>query len=1430
MATRRSAPAASTTLYFVLGAVLAVPFGVWQRLPGLAFSLGILVIGGLVEPAPVMTGRRVAGRAPLPADEREEHLIDSHRMWRDLRWRLVVPNRDWLPGWPVRLTWLLALTASWFALALPVTKPEYALLDALAAYILAVQIPASRRRSDHDCPGVRLDTFTAGLSWCSTAAIPLGLLAGVAGFIGPQMAHGRWPLVIPAVPVALTVPPLGLAGAAAGLYPTWSSAALTSWRTLVRQAALWRVRWEVLKVDPPPVLLSVSEVGQFVVETFTAPPQEGWAGMRPKSPKLAPLVGGGMSATIIPVLDEANGAPVPGTIHQGRFAVVTAPASLPPIPSLPRATADEVLVAARVAAERACVLLGFSPVVLSDPQPLHADDSETGAWRITGDWPEGPGWVTARSSGWPAEFSSALGVEAVADHRPDTGQILAGDLDDTDWADPASATKVEQIRFEDTWTHRWSAVVKSNVNPPVVAHSETRDITYKGVTIHRAVFQVRSGLNPVDHVNAKTESALKTAIQQVPFVSVTGYPARGGRAGIRHSQAFTVCYSTQAVPASPDRVSDEREGSRVILAAQVNAMFDAARLARPELTEANCLTATVSAFTVASIWRIGLRLYGGVTLADVQAGAERMRAHVGVPWLRVDDAPDGVTLYAGVRPEDGSVKSPRVRFDLARLDWDHAWLAAKVRGHAGLTPSLTAFEDVPTNPAVHVATFELPKGTSVPAIAKALPELRTATGNSFVEIDRERTDASTLVLLVSQHDPMPKSFPWTPDGVTERSNAIPLGVGVSGEPETWDLGNSPHLGVIGKSGSGKSATMTLAITGALLAGWDVVVVDPMKGGADFKFAEDFTLAFADDLASASATMRWVIKEVERRKNLNATHGAPSFADLPATIRPRRLVVVIDEFVSLVEKQGNVPRTPYADPEMEIERLAQVEANTFKDDIGSIAGRISKEARSAGVHLVVGAIKMRTTDLEKVPGGGTLKTSLARMLLGMTSLGDRASALNNADLAPSLDGTIGAGRGLYEPAVGLPRLIQTAFSPTNELAAMIAAVREPVDKVDTGPVARKSTTGTPLVQEVDVDTSWADTPIDLGDDIDLDALMAESAPSSNSELDSELDSESNSESNSDQFPPEDHMPDHTAPVIPVGTDADGVLVDWRLSSTPNLVVVAGDQERIEIIDRIVAAAVDGGAIIATVGCEFEGIEPARSADTVRDVAALSAWVSFTVAARRLLAAENSVATVGDLPDDLRPPRLFVVVDDLAALAAESEEMASAVTSILRTIRDDGRDCGIHLLAGVDSVIASSRGWISKVRPVLTAICGRLIAGVADPKALSLLRTNTHVAPLAGEALFEPLDGPVSIVLLDLGNGDDEMLVDLAVADGLDDPGSSPSVPATGAGDVFVTDSDLPSGSSFTAAPAAPDDDDDPFGLGWGATSQSEPDDADDWSLV
>ena len=323
------------------------------------------------------------------------------------------------------------------------------------------------------------------------------------------------------------------------------------------------------------------------------------------------------------------------------------------------------------------------------------------AWRSTWAAPDGPSLESIRPLA--TQIADNAGCEVLIDHRQ--GFLYFGALTDpaTAWADPGTGELMGRLATEDRWTHIWSQVLKQGANPPTIQHATqvTMDLPGGGA-LHRVGFVTRMGIDPADYRGL--EPKLATALDAAPFVSVTGWPADGAAPGSRHPQAFAVCWSTSATHAALQDLSPGA-APEWVLAGRVNAAFDAARLARPELAAARCLTADGSP---GSIWEISLRLYGGVTLADVRARATRIRQTLDTPWLRVAPADSGCVLFAGVRPEDARLADPGAdRLRLVALDWDQAWADSGVAGKAGLLPGLVDTAPLPRNPAVRVLDFRL---------------------------------------------------------------------------------------------------------------------------------------------------------------------------------------------------------------------------------------------------------------------------------------------------------------------------------------------------------------------------------------------------------------------------------------------------------------------------------------------------------------------------------------------------------------------------------------------------------------------------------------------------------------------------------------------------------------------------------------------------
>lgn len=215
------------------------------------------------------------------------------------------------------------------------------------------------------------------------------------------------------------------------------------------------------------------------------------------------------------------------------------------------------------------------------------------------------------------------------------------------------------------------------------------------------------------------------------------------------------------------------------------------------------------------------------------------------------------------------------------------------------------------------------------------------------------------------------------------------------------------------------------VYGALVRGPHVFIIDAVKGGADFKFAEDRCLRFASTEQEAAAVMKYVYAEVRRRATLNAEHGVAQYTDLPEP--PPHIVVLVDELTSLLGK-SEVPGKS-DDSEVSAERAKIETVNRAKNEIGTFAGNLAREARSAGVTLILGTQKLAAKTLDTIPGGNDLKTNLSRLLLGKAPTGDKQSALRPPFDVPDYDNTsIPRGRGIWEPvSAAVPEWIQVWFA-------------------------------------------------------------------------------------------------------------------------------------------------------------------------------------------------------------------------------------------------------------------------------------------------------------------------------------------------------------------------------------------------------------------
>ena len=240
--------------------------------------------------------------------------------------------------------------------------------------------------------------------------------------------------------------------------------------------------------------------------------------------------------------------------------------------------------------------------------------------------------------------------------------------------------------------------------------------------------------------------------------------------------------------------------------------------------------------------------------------------------------------------------------------------------------------------------FTLPSGLDRAQVRAALAKLRASTGNEFVELHDSPDGAGAVRLLACRSNPLPEIIAFDFDEMDSvAAEGVPFGVDVEGQPVVFDPRLDPHLLVVGGTGSGKSSLLQGLLYGFLGSGAEVHLVDPVKGAADFRFAERHVRDMATDAETGAAVMRTVYAEVARRKDANAAAGVGSFRELPDP--PPMIVVLIDEFSSLIGKFP-VPKRS-GDPELDVEIERIEEENRARLEIGIYAGKIAREARSAG---------------------------------------------------------------------------------------------------------------------------------------------------------------------------------------------------------------------------------------------------------------------------------------------------------------------------------------------------------------------------------------------------------------------------------------------------------------------------------------------------
>lgn len=242
---------------------------------------------------------------------------------------------------------------------------------------------------------------------------------------------------------------------------------------------------------------------------------------------------------------------------------------------------------------------------------------------------------------------------------------------------------------------------------------------------------------------------------------------------------------------------------------------------------------------------------------------------------------------------------------------------------------------------------------------------------------------------------------------------VALGKDIAGNPIVADLTKMPHLLIAGSTGSGKSVCLNTLLASILFKSMPdevkFLIIDPKKVEmSNYNGIPHLISPVVTDAKKAATSLRWVVKEMEKRYELFAAAGVRDIARYNAVYVKKEedeqnllplIVVIIDELSDLM-------MVAPADVEDAICRLAQM-------------------ARAAGIHLIV-ATQRPSVDVIT----GLIKANIpSRISFAVSSQSDSRTILDMG----GAEKLLGKGDMLFYPVgASKPIRIQGAFLSDKEV--------------------------------------------------------------------------------------------------------------------------------------------------------------------------------------------------------------------------------------------------------------------------------------------------------------------------------------------------------------------------------------------------------------
>ncbi|MFZ5596671.1 MAG: DNA translocase FtsK [Bacillota bacterium] len=343
-------------------------------------------------------------------------------------------------------------------------------------------------------------------------------------------------------------------------------------------------------------------------------------------------------------------------------------------------------------------------------------------------------------------------------------------------------------------------------------------------------------------------------------------------------------------------------------------------------------------------------------------------------------------------------------------------IRAKVSG-ISVGPAITRYEIQPP-PGIKVSRIvgladDIALNLAAPGVRIEAPiPGKAAVG---IEVPNREISPVTLRELIESRD-----FSNSPSKLT-----VSLGKDIAGASIVADLGKMPHLLVAGATGAGKSVCINTIISSILFKATPdevkLLMVDPkMVELTTYNGVPHLISPVVTDPRKAAGTLRWAVKEMERRYALFASSGVRD----------------IERYNRICAGGGDEPPLPFI--VIIIDELADLMMVAPADVEDSIC-RLAQMARAAGIHLVI-ATQRPSVDVIT----GLIKANIpSRISFAVSSLVDSRTILDMG----GAEKLLGRGDMLFFPVgASKPVRLQGAFLSDKEVENLVTYLKEQAQPV------------------------------------------------------------------------------------------------------------------------------------------------------------------------------------------------------------------------------------------------------------------------------------------------------------------------------------------------------------------------------------------------